>query len=66
MEESLRASFTLTEINELCNTLRLSDADRSTEVLMKRMKEQMNGDVALIGKAMKTSLVKGQFQSFIK
>ena len=60
MEASLRASSTLTDVNELCNTLHPSDVDRSIEVLMKRMKDQMNGDVALIGKAMKTSLIKGR------
>ena len=62
MEACLPVSSSLIGINELCNALHVSHVDRSIEVLMKRMKEQMNLDIALIGKAMKTSLIKGRIR----
>ena len=60
MESSSNASTTAVDEDHLCQMLHLEETERSTEVLLKKMKDQLAGDAMRIGKTMKSSLIKGR------
>ena len=62
MEENSSTSSNPTYLKEMYNTLHLSNGNRYVEVLVRRMKEQMDRDITHIGKTMHTSLIKGRIR----